>query len=395
MITLNILFDGLLYPIPVNPDDLTIGQSASNTDIDIIGLGKATRKGTPKLRTLRIKSFFPNPKSPWYNGKTPDAYIEFLMMIWQTENVNNKVAQIYSEGIKDTLGAREINMLFVIEKFDYTYKGGDFDTSYDLQIKEYIPYGTQITNDFSIGMQVARAPSTVKSGSPGFITEIQPTVENKTYTITDKDTLWAIAKEITGNGSNWPQLYELNKEVIGDDPEMLPIGVTIILPENWSNPKSIKNTGTKQKVKVQSSTPGKDDKTVTDEKQKEEAKKNELTQEQQDYLNTARTLHTLQTQYENDISSLNKLADKLSKIDLFGDTTHQVLEISKAKDKLQKMYDNARRASIDPNKTEKERAAAVKEIAQVEIGLASRTWNESNKVYNEIAAKRRMLGWDV
>ena len=60
----------------------------ANEDINIIGLGPATRKGPPGLYTLSIESFFPGTKSYFYTGVKPKTCVNFIDEIWKTENKN-------------------------------------------------------------------------------------------------------------------------------------------------------------------------------------------------------------------------------------------------------------------------------------------------------------------
>ena len=52
----------------------------------------------------------------------------------------------------------------------------------------------------------------------------------RTYVTTDTDTLWDIAQRFYGNGDGWPAIYEANKTAIGNDPNVLRGGLTLIIP---------------------------------------------------------------------------------------------------------------------------------------------------------------------
>lgn len=56
--------------------------------------------------------------------------------------------------------------------------------------------------------------------------------------VTSGQTLWSIAEQmLDGSGSSteishlWPQIYEMNREVIGQDPNMLQLGIELKLPK--------------------------------------------------------------------------------------------------------------------------------------------------------------------
>ncbi len=55
--------------------------------------------------------------------------------------------------------------------------------------------------------------------------------EGKTYVVQAGDSLSKIAKEELGDGSRWPEIYELNKEIIGDNPNLIKPGQELKLPK--------------------------------------------------------------------------------------------------------------------------------------------------------------------
>lgn len=228
MIKIMIQFDGKFLTLPVNPEEITISASASNTDIDIIGLGKATRKGDPDLPGLKLASFFPAEGSYWYTGVKPKTCIEFIQKIWNTDNVNNNVAKIVTIGLPI-----ELNMYFVIDSFDYNHKAGEEeDIYYELSIKKYVPYGAKTISTQLTGLAAARAASTTATNSRQSNSgSTNSTV--KTYTVVKGDCLWNITKKYTGNGSQWRALYELNKKVIGNNPNLIYPGQVLTIPSGW------------------------------------------------------------------------------------------------------------------------------------------------------------------
>ena len=223
-----IQFNGKFLTLPINPEQITPSRTADNEEIDIIGLGKAVRKGEPGLTSFSIDSFFPGPNSYFYTGVRPKACIEFINEIWETENINNNVAKITIVGIPVP-----INMFFVIDNFEYDHSAGtEEDIAYRLQIKKYVPYGVKLIETQAINN------TTVRVTSPNV--EIpQITSNQKTYKVQQGDSLWYIAKACTGNGNDWPNLYELNKAVIGSNPNLIKPGQVLTLPTDWNEPKKV------------------------------------------------------------------------------------------------------------------------------------------------------------
>jgi nucleoid-associated protein YgaU len=52
----------------------------------------------------------------------------------------------------------------------------------------------------------------------------------KTYTVDSGDNLSAIAKQELGDANRWREIYELNKDVIGDNPDLIQPGMELKLP---------------------------------------------------------------------------------------------------------------------------------------------------------------------
>lgn len=53
--------------------------------------------------------------------------------------------------------------------------------------------------------------------------------KNSSYTVQKGDCLWNIAEQQLGDGMFWSSLYEQNQEVIGEDPDLLYVGITLQL----------------------------------------------------------------------------------------------------------------------------------------------------------------------
>ena len=53
----------------------------------------------------------------------------------------------------------------------------------------------------------------------------------KSYTIKSGDNLSDIAQEQLGDANRWKEIYELNKDVIGDNPDLIHPGKKLKLPD--------------------------------------------------------------------------------------------------------------------------------------------------------------------
>lgn len=255
-VAIKIQFNGKSLTIPINPEELSLSRSADNEDIDIIGIGPVTRKGHPGLYKLSIDSFFPGEKSYFYTGVKPTTCVDFIDTIWKTENNNNNVAKIVTTGL-----IKNLNMYFIIEDFEWDYKAGEEDDIYyNLKIKEYVPYGVK-TVPWKIVEESKRA-ALASARSRASSTNVS---NSNSYKVQKGDCLWNIAKAASGSGSNWKQLYNLNKKVIGSNPNLIRPGQILTLPDGWkgnitvqkltgSSKSSSKKTTSTTKSKVSSNT---------------------------------------------------------------------------------------------------------------------------------------------
>jgi nucleoid-associated protein YgaU len=60
-----------------------------------------------------------------------------------------------------------------------------------------------------------------------FVSDLKP---NGTYTIRSGDCLWNIAKNHMGSAAKWADIYKLNQDVLGSNPDMIHTGVTLKMP---------------------------------------------------------------------------------------------------------------------------------------------------------------------
>ena len=58
----------------------------------------------------------------------------------------------------------------------------------------------------------------------------QTETKTKTYTVDSGDNLSAIAQQELGDANRWREIYELNRDVIGNNPDLIQPGMELKLP---------------------------------------------------------------------------------------------------------------------------------------------------------------------
>jgi nucleoid-associated protein YgaU len=70
--------------------------------------------------------------------------------------------------------------------------------------------------------------------APGPAEPVAAAATNATYTVRSGDTLPAIASEVYGDANRWTTIYDANRAIIGDDPNLIQIGEQLTLPPKES-----------------------------------------------------------------------------------------------------------------------------------------------------------------
>ena len=52
----------------------------------------------------------------------------------------------------------------------------------------------------------------------------------KTHTVDSGESLWAIAEQELGSGNRWREIYDANKDMIGDNPDLIQPGMVLKIP---------------------------------------------------------------------------------------------------------------------------------------------------------------------
>ena len=199
---------GTKFQLPVLPSNYSVSGEQRNTTVNVITVGDINLLGKSGLRELPLSSFFPAQDYNFSNNanrKDPIAYVE-LIEKWKTSGEPIRVV------ITGTL-----NMECSIESFVWGERDATGDIYYDLLLKEYRkPKTVAVTKE---------ATSTASNSSRS----TKPASTGQSYTVKSGDSLWKIAKQMYGDGSQYTKIYEANKDKI-KNPNLIYAGQNLIIP---------------------------------------------------------------------------------------------------------------------------------------------------------------------
>jgi nucleoid-associated protein YgaU len=95
-------------------------------------------------------------------------------------------------------------------------------------------FGTPLASDAvarpTFVIATSPSPSPSPSGSPRPAVVPTATASEAEYTVEAGDTLRSIAQQVYGDPTQWPRIYDANRQTIGSDPDTLSAGTRLRLP---------------------------------------------------------------------------------------------------------------------------------------------------------------------
>lgn len=172
--------------LPVNPSSFEVHQKHNNTVLNISNLGEINLLGKTGLTTFKLASFFPAEEYYFckYTG-FPSPY-ECVKIIQNWKKQNKPIRLIVTETL--------INYAVTIEAFTFSENAGTRDIEFILELREYIFIQNPVTSN-SINV-----PQTKRE------TKAPPS----SYTVKEGDTIYTIAKKVTGDGANYKTIAKKN-----------------------------------------------------------------------------------------------------------------------------------------------------------------------------------------
>lgn len=223
MVYITELDTGTRIALPLPPEAVKCKAESKFITYNIINIGEVKLPDGEKLTKFSWSGRLPGESmkhmrivssADWRSPKE----IQSIFSIWRsgkkklrlliTGTTINHDVYLESYSVDNSkLDTVEYSISFAVAKDIKVY------TTKELNIDESEQQPVQTTNDRAASAEAA-----------------SETPQKTTYTVKSGDSLWAIAKKLLGNGARYTEIYELNKSIIGSNPNLIYPGQTFTIP---------------------------------------------------------------------------------------------------------------------------------------------------------------------
>lgn len=206
------MIDAILYlgkiRLPVNPAKIHFRIPTMSARYELIGAGEAEILQGARLAEIEIEGFLP-AEARYYapDADSPQSYVDAIRELVES---GEPFSFVYVGQSWD------INFLCSMQSPVFSELGGSFDVEYKFTLRKWVEIQTQ----------TALKPETRPRN-----TEPRPSAAS--YTVKQGDTLSHIAQYTLGSSTRWPDIYDLNRDVIGN-PNLIYPGQELKLPDDSS-----------------------------------------------------------------------------------------------------------------------------------------------------------------
>lgn len=218
--------DGVL--LPVTPSKIDMKIKGQNKTMTLINEAQINILKTPGLTDISFKAMFPAFKYPFaeYGGEFVEPKY-YLKKLEELQTAKKPFQFIVTRNSPVGKSFFHTNMSVSLESYDISedVKEG-FDIYANIKLKQYKSYGAKTV----VVTQTATATSTATATTYTPRPAENPPATGTSYTVKAGDCLWNIAKQFYGNGAMYMTIYNANKGVIGDDPNLIYAGQVLYIP---------------------------------------------------------------------------------------------------------------------------------------------------------------------
>lgn len=204
-----------IFRFPVLPSEYTVTSDIGEETVTVNALGEVDLGGKRKLKSISFSSFFP---------KRYDSFCAYRDIPDPAECVNT-IEEIRDGALpRIVITGTPINYPCRIQSFTWGENDGTGDIVFSITLKEHREI--IVTSSSVVTLSSASSGTTVDETG---VARSQPESQGISYTVKEGDCLSAIARRMTGSAS-WKEIYEINKDVIGSNPNRIYPGQVLTIP---------------------------------------------------------------------------------------------------------------------------------------------------------------------
>lgn len=213
--------------LPIAPSNLQLKINNQNQTYTLINDGEINILKKAMLTDITFDVLIPQVQYPFANYKDgfqrPSYYLEQLETL---KNNQEPFQFIVTRTFPDGKMMFDTNMKVSLEDYQIDEDAGNgFDLMISIKLKQYKDYGTKVA---TINFTSPKPTATVTKPRSD-VTSPKPKNTAKTHKVVRGDTLWAIAKRYYGNGSQYPKIFNANKDKV-KNPNLIYPGQVLTIP---------------------------------------------------------------------------------------------------------------------------------------------------------------------
>lgn len=217
---------GTKIALSLLPDSVKTKANSNFISYNFISVGEVKMPSGQKLRQFSWSGTFPGKSLynlPFVKRQHWKAPKEMVDIIEGWRKKGTRIVLMLTE--------TPLNCEVYLSSFDHTQQGGTGSIDYTLtfvEAKDVMVY-TVVEAKTTQSTQSSNISSGTRPASQKTDTSTN-SEQTKTYTVKSGDCLWNIAKKYLGSGAKYTEIYNLNKKVIGSNPNLIYAGQVLLLP---------------------------------------------------------------------------------------------------------------------------------------------------------------------
>lgn len=223
MVYITELDTGTRVALPLPPEAVKCKAESKFITYNIINVGEVKLPNGEKL-----------VKFSW-SGRLPGESMKHMRMVseadWRSPKEIQSIFSVWrNQGKKLRLLVTGTTINHDVYLENYTVDNSKLDTvEYSISFAVAKDIKVYTTKELNLDTETQQ-PAQTTNDRAASTEAASETPKKTTYTVKSGDSLWAIAKKLLGNGSRYSEIYNLNKSIIGSNPNLIYPGQTLTIP---------------------------------------------------------------------------------------------------------------------------------------------------------------------